>query len=186
MTTRRRSLLARLVRPAVPDDRGHPRVLLRIDAFPIWQDHVSPIDLDLRQRIAHRLNVDGPARGFWPVLLRDLLVLGVAAGFLLAFMHIGSRLFGWSLWLGPIALGLVTPMIPMTTAIVGHRWLVFNYRREFIDAFVGEGRCPACGYPVGEVPIEPDGRLVCPECGGAWRVPGGGAADTVNPDPLPG
>jgi len=29
--------------------------------------------------------------------------------------------------------------------------------------------CPSCGYSLAEVPPEPDGCSVCPECGAAWR-----------------
>lgn len=30
--------------------------------------------------------------------------------------------------------------------------------------------CPVCGYDLIGLPTQPDGCLVCPECGAAWRV----------------
>ncbi|MEZ6317938.1 MAG: hypothetical protein R3B49_04170 [Phycisphaerales bacterium] len=39
----------------------------------------------------------------------------------------------------------------------------------FVRAAIRElGACPACGYGVGELAVEEDGCVVCPECGGAW------------------
>ncbi|MFG0285255.1 MAG: hypothetical protein ACF8R7_12600 [Phycisphaerales bacterium JB039] len=35
-------------------------------------------------------------------------------------------------------------------------------------AHIGAGVCPACGYDLAGCPAEPDGCIVCPECGGAW------------------
>jgi hypothetical protein len=36
-------------------------------------------------------------------------------------------------------------------------------------AIAAIGRCPSCGYELAQLPIEPDGCVVCPECGAAWR-----------------
>jgi hypothetical protein len=33
-----------------------------------------------------------------------------------------------------------------------------------------DGQCPACGYDVAEIDADADGCVVCPECGGAWRM----------------
>lgn len=32
-------------------------------------------------------------------------------------------------------------------------------------------RCPCCVYMLSGVPTQPDGCIVCPECGGAWKTP---------------
>lgn len=42
---------------------------------------------------------------------------------------------------------------------------------------LAESSCPACGYLLSGALSEPDGCVVCPECGGAWR------ADRVGPGP---
>lgn len=34
--------------------------------------------------------------------------------------------------------------------------------------------CGGCNYPLVKLPVERDGCRVCPECGGAWRVPRSG------------
>lgn len=39
------------------------------------------------------------------------------------------------------------------------------------DAYVLGRQCPACEYDIGELKPDPDGCTVCPECGGAWRLP---------------
>ncbi|MFN7019700.1 MAG: hypothetical protein ACK4WH_00045 [Phycisphaerales bacterium] len=35
---------------------------------------------------------------------------------------------------------------------------------------VSAGLCGSCGYSLGNLSAEPDGCLVCPECGAAWRA----------------
>jgi hypothetical protein len=31
------------------------------------------------------------------------------------------------------------------------------------------GHCPSCAYGLFDLPVDADGCVVCPECGGAWR-----------------
>ncbi|HLP82760.1 MAG TPA: hypothetical protein VK157_00285 [Phycisphaerales bacterium] len=40
-------------------------------------------------------------------------------------------------------------------------------------------RCPTCDYVLANAPSEPDGCTVCPECGGAWKVPDGAISAQV-------
>jgi len=40
-------------------------------------------------------------------------------------------------------------------------------------AHVAVGVCPACAYALEGIGAAPDGCLVCPECGGAWRLADG-------------
>jgi hypothetical protein len=35
-------------------------------------------------------------------------------------------------------------------------------------AMLRAGLCVACAYPIHDIPSEPDGCTVCPECGAAW------------------
>ena len=38
------------------------------------------------------------------------------------------------------------------------------------DSLLASGFCPACAYQIAGVPPEPDGCMVCPECGAAWQA----------------
>jgi hypothetical protein len=41
----------------------------------------------------------------------------------------------------------------------------------YVSHVLDLGRCPACLYQLAGQVAEPDGCVVCPECGGAWRQP---------------
>lgn len=43
---------------------------------------------------------------------------------------------------------------------------------EWKEKYKAIGRCPACQYQLADFGPEEDGCTVCPECGGAWRLPG--------------
>ncbi|TVQ31828.1 MAG: hypothetical protein EA376_07505 [Phycisphaeraceae bacterium] len=40
------------------------------------------------------------------------------------------------------------------------------------EAMLAEQRCPSCARSLADLPAESDGCTICPECGGAWRIPG--------------
>lgn len=46
---------------------------------------------------------------------------------------------------------------------------------EVATVFLSNGLCPICAYAIGATPTEPDGCVVCAECGSAWH------ADRVRP-----
>ncbi len=54
--------------------------------------------------------------------------------------------------------------------LLGLRWA----RRRKFDAisaiYIDAGRCAGCGYTLADLAAEPDGCVVCPECGAAWRA----------------
>ncbi|MCL4742688.1 MAG: hypothetical protein KJZ54_10850 [Phycisphaerales bacterium] len=54
---------------------------------------------------------------------------------------------------------------PLAMIFVARRLLASEIAR-FI---VGAGACASCDYPLAGVPEAPDGCVVCPECGAAWR-----------------
>jgi hypothetical protein len=61
---------------------------------------------------------------------------------------------------------VVSLILPLSIAmIVGWRILDPRYRAMI----AANGHCAACGYEIMDLPPEPDGCTVCPECGGAWR-----------------
>lgn len=47
-----------------------------------------------------------------------------------------------------------------------------------------EGRCPSCAYTLAGLPVEPDGRITCPECSAAWKRDTLGAPTPVMGDHL--
>ncbi len=68
-------------------------------------------------------------------------------------------------WLWGVLLSLLTFFIVL--------WLIPRlerlYERAHVNAAESLGRCAWCFYPLAQIPPEPDGRVICPECGGAWR-----------------
>jgi len=48
--------------------------------------------------------------------------------------------------------------------------LLGRYEAVYVDKRAETGDCGACGYGLAEIPAEPDGCKVCPECGAAWRL----------------
>ena len=68
-------------------------------------------------------------------------------------------------WLWGVLLSLLTFFVVL--------WLIPRlerlYERAHINAATSLSRCAWCYYPLHEIPPENDGRVVCPECGGAWR-----------------
>ena len=68
-------------------------------------------------------------------------------------------------------------MIGFAVVIV---WLVWRgMRRQHAGSlateYVRAGVCGSCGYALQGLGREPDGCVVCPECGAAWKVPIAGA-----------
>jgi hypothetical protein len=62
-----------------------------------------------------------------------------------------------------------TPVVLLASA-----FLVVGLRARFgaravATACRNMGVCAACGYDIGSLAPGPDGRVVCPECGVAWR-----------------
>jgi len=61
---------------------------------------------------------------------------------------------------------------------VGHRWIARRNPRPpdspstAQEEFLALDRCPTCLHDLMHVASDPaDGCTVCPECGGAWRLP---------------
>ncbi len=86
----------------------------------------------------------------------------------------GAGVFPW---------GMMISVFPLFAAFLAlilwkRRCGFFEYRpRVIISAMLRQMLCPACGYSLRLVPVEPDACRVCPECGGAWK---GTAADGGN------
>ncbi|TVQ31829.1 MAG: hypothetical protein EA376_07510 [Phycisphaeraceae bacterium] len=57
----------------------------------------------------------------------------------------------------------------------GYFWIAKKWipaRRHFTFVALCGENCPACGQCIADMTPESDGCTICPECGGAWRVPG--------------
>jgi len=46
-------------------------------------------------------------------------------------------------------------------------WRSSKHARQ---AMLRAGLCPSCAYQIYEIPPDPDGCIICPECGAAWRL----------------
>ena len=64
---------------------------------------------------------------------------------------------------------LVFSLVPWTL------WLVIVIIKSqaiaTLCAFLHRAVCPSCEYPLVQLTPESDGCSICPECGGAWRLP---------------
>lgn len=81
------------------------------------------------------------------------------------------------LWLLLIAVPLCTMAAPPLVLFLVPAWFVswllwwfFSGRQVAAQAMALQGACPSCEYEIVGLPVERDGCVVCPECGGAWRV----------------
>lgn len=48
--------------------------------------------------------------------------------------------------------------------------VVRRSKRKRLSQLSKTQACLACGYSLKNLPIEPDGCTICPECGAAWRL----------------
>lgn len=72
-------------------------------------------------------------------------------------------------WFGVVRVGV---MLAAWGAVCLMMWSIFSLGAWFWrDLCVRARQCAACGYPIGDLPPADDGCTVCPECGGAWRLP---------------
>lgn len=102
-------------------------------------------------------------------MLRYLAVV-IAASIALALLY---NLLAPSAW--PRFLVGVFVAVPISVgSVIFLHWQVRKVQRnpEYIEAMIGVRRCPACVYSLQGLDAEPDGCIVCPECGGAWQRTG--------------
>lgn len=105
---------------------------------------------------------------------------GVAKVRLMFAMMIGGSLL--SIVAGVFSVGtsafdpLIGVVMVMQVAFIGmavwiwRRGVAFSSKEALVDGYLACGRCPSCAYKIGHGLAEADGCVVCPECGGAWRV----------------
>ncbi len=97
------------------------------------------------------------------------IIMGIAVGAAWYYLLLGSY-FGLRNGLAIAITIFVT--IAACLISLGQRWRRANRRLEEINTLLSEHpiHCPACWYPI-ERRYEPDGCIICPECGGAWELP---------------
>ena len=97
----------------------------------------------------------------WFVVLPSLSLMIWASIFILgAYVGPSSLL---SLRLALISVACLVAIVP---ALISFRM----HPARVIPRRLAAGRCGACAYPLRELPREPDGCTVCPECGAAWKL----------------
>lgn len=103
-----------------------------------------------------------------------LFLLGATIPFVVAAVGTSFLPQSGSTWLKE-ALHLVifvSCMVLWSILLVKWRCRSLNQERPFPQAAMSFGHCPACLYDLQQLaPDESDGCTVCPECGGAWKLP---------------
>lgn len=92
-----------------------------------------------------------------------LLGAGNSGKFVHGLIHYG--------YLGVLAGSFVLMLVLVTVWSVRAAPGPFCHRRLLLR------RCPSCDFSLMEITAEADGCTVCPECGGAWRIP----AEAITP-----
>ena len=61
-------------------------------------------------------------------------------------------------------------VLPSLFGVAGLRRDLRGVKKRMLDANLGAGCGPSCGYQIAGMQSEADGCIVCPECGAAWRA----------------
>jgi hypothetical protein len=77
---------------------------------------------------------------------------------------VGTQLLVPIFWFGIFL--VISVILPLTIVMISGLRILDPRYRAMIAA---NGHCAACGYEIMDLPPEPDGCTVCPECGAAWR-----------------
>lgn len=131
-----------------------------------------PIDPESRgstQAVARRLRAQGVRMR---AKVSDSVFVGVlACGGMLAVGAISNVPIGWKQAVAGGALAGATILLVDLL-----RWRVGivlpGPAKEVRSAWLAERMCPACGYDLArlDMPPEPDGCTICPECASAWDL----------------
>jgi hypothetical protein len=123
---------------------------------------------------------DGRQRWLVPLFLVGVLAAMVGVQAAANALEDKVKGVGW------VALVLVSVSPTLAVFLAGWHLAGARQRRAAAEAIAGEGLCPGCLYKLSDLPEEADGCRVCPECGGAWRVPETGPGPGGAPEPGPG
>jgi hypothetical protein len=78
-----------------------------------------------------------------------------------------------ALFLGSEVMAFIAYLSPWSGVILLAEFKYLGPRRLALEAIhnsLAAGRCPACLYPLTELPLARDGCVICSECGAAWRL----------------
>ncbi|MFG0284931.1 MAG: hypothetical protein ACF8R7_10960 [Phycisphaerales bacterium JB039] len=85
-----------------------------------------------------------------------------------AIMYLGVRLPTGGYSLGQIAWSLVVSCLAIIALLALFPWASRALVRAAGRACLEAGLCATCGYNTVAIEPEPDGCVICPECGAAW------------------
>jgi len=153
---------------------GLVRVMLR-DANGIWHRARAASArpdrlLEIGPTIRSRIGAAAEFRAFGHVILYALLLLAYAGAILVLASDIRIQV-------EPAPLARVVARAVEATIPLGlffWFWLaILSIRALMIEINavrgIAAGVCPACGYTIRDLPIDPEGHTTCPECAAAWR-----------------
>lgn len=144
----------------VSDDRGQARPLAAAQSMTsAGLSGEDPELVELRVRAWQSVSSDVPSRKRMPL---RIFIWGVAVGLAVV---LGAVVPGLPPW--------IMPVVMMGAFVAG----MFVYTRRqarknaprLVEVYLASGRCPCCEYSLEGAVAEPDGCVVCPECGGAWK-----------------
>ncbi len=74
--------------------------------------------------------------------------------------------------LSPLSAGVFAFQLVVFGTVVGGFMIFCEWRspEHAKRALLRSGLCPSCAYKLDDITPEPDGCIICPECGGAWRL----------------
>ncbi len=74
-------------------------------------------------------------------------------------------------WILKVAIASAQMAVVVAIGILAGRPFRFREQRRVVAVYLAEQLCPSCAYSLAGIPGADDGCVVCPECGGAWRLP---------------
>ncbi len=166
------------------DDRGEPREVTRYTGLDDDRDEAPERDaLSTPDEPAPKLS---PLEWLWLTVVASAIPLVAAVAFvLIAWRWAGSiaNSLGLQGLSGRFAVAGCITMIGLAVYLIADRHKAHRSRRHTaigerskrdehaIRWVVGfQGVCYCCAYHIAPLAREPDGCVVCPECGAAWRV----------------
>jgi len=107
-------------------------------------------------------------------ILRCTLPLGFGLYLVIVVVTIGFgadpfRSFIGAMFVFPFSLLFGVPMGLWVRKV---SWRSLAHAR---DALLAAHICPSCAHGIARIPLQPDGCVVCPECGAAWRMASSGS-----------
>lgn len=118
-----------------------------------------------------RVTLRGAARVMVEVLRARLFVVPLLAGGALVAIAMAVVKGGpWILALFSFSPVLLISLLLVFAGLVSFSDSIAEHKERLKTRRLRDGQCPACGYGVADMDVSEDGCVVCPECGGAWRM----------------